>query len=120
MSGPAIFDEMPPSWRSLAEPRPSAIGSLWRTREYLRPYLGRFVYMVVAALSGVTVSIMVPLAIKQVVDGPLARGERAGLTPLTLLVLALGTAEAVLAFPRRWVQTSSTLAQRGAGLHPAT
>lgn len=93
-------------------PAPTVIGpiaSLWRIRSYVRPYMGRLVLMVVAALAGVGASIVVPLVTRRVVDGPIAHGDRAGLLPLAALALALGVAEAVLAFIRRWVQNVATL-----------
>jgi ATP-binding cassette subfamily B protein len=85
------------------------IASLWRMREYVRPYLGQMIFMVVAALLGVGAAIVVPLVIRQVVDGPLAHGDRGALLPLSLLVLVLGTVEAGLNLWRRWVQSTSTL-----------
>jgi ATP-binding cassette subfamily B protein len=78
-------------------------------RTYVRPYLGRIVFMVLAALAGVGAGIVVPLVVRRVVDGPLAHGDRSALLPLSLLVLALGVVEAGLAFWRRWVQSTSTL-----------
>ena len=42
------------------------------------------------------------LVAKSVIDGPLANNDRPGLMPLALLALALGTAECVLAFVRRY------------------
>ncbi|GAB3591361.1 ABC transporter ATP-binding protein [Angustibacter peucedani] len=78
-------------------------------RPYVRPYLARLVVMVGAALVGVGASIVVPLVTQRVVDGPIAHGDRSGITPLGLLALALGVAEAVLIFVRRWVQNTATL-----------
>src|SRR4051812_1391899 len=78
-------------------------------RPYVRPYVGRLVVMVVAALLGVGASIVVPLVVRRVVDGPIAHGDREGLLALSLLALALGIAEAVLIFVRRAVQNTATL-----------
>jgi ATP-binding cassette subfamily B protein len=85
------------------------IASLWRMREYVRPYLAQMVFMVVAALLGVGAAMVVPLVIRNVVDGPLAHGDHAALLPLALLALGLGVIEAGLACWRRWVQSTSTL-----------
>jgi hypothetical protein len=58
-------------------PRPTpsgqrgAIGSLWRIREFVRPYYTQLIYSVLAALLGVAAGITVPLVIRRVVDGPL-------------------------------------------------
>jgi ATP-binding cassette, subfamily B, bacterial len=86
-----------------------ATASLWRMRPYVRPYAGRLAIMVLAALAGVGASIVVPLVTREVVDGPIAHGDRPGLLPLAVLALALGAAEAFLGFVRRWVQNTATL-----------
>ena len=87
----------------------SSLHSLWRIRVYVRPYTGQMVLMTVAAALAVGVSIMVPLIIRSVVDGPIADGDRSGLVPLGLLALLLGVLEAVLIFIRRWVQSYAAL-----------
>ena len=91
------------------QPTPGPMASLWRLRSYVRPYTTQLVTMLVAALLGVGSSIVVPLVTKTVVDGPVAHGQRDRLVPLALLALALGVAEAVLIFIRRWIQTNATL-----------
>ena len=88
---------------------PGALSSLWRMRSFVRPYLAQVAFMVLAALLMVGAAIVIPLVVRQVVDGPLSHGDRGALLPLALLALALGTVEAGLAFVRRWVQTTSTL-----------
>jgi ATP-binding cassette, subfamily B, bacterial len=109
---PPLPDAQSPETESPAqaiEQEPGPIASLWRMREYVRPYLGQIIFMVVAALLGVGASLVVPLVIRSVVDGPLSHGDRGALLPLALLAFALGAIEAGLAFWRRWVQTTSTL-----------
>ncbi|HTJ77096.1 MAG TPA: ABC transporter ATP-binding protein [Acidimicrobiales bacterium] len=81
--------------------------ALWRVRPYLRPYAAQLATMVVASLSGIGAALAVPLAIRRIVDGPIARGDRGAVLPLTLLVLALGLAETFLSFLRRWVQAGA-------------
>ena len=83
--------------------------SLWRIRSYVRPYTGQMVLMTAAAGIAVGASIVVPLVTRQVVDGPIAHGDRGGLLPLGLLALALGVLEAGLIFIRRWVQSYCAL-----------
>jgi ATP-binding cassette subfamily B protein len=63
--------------------------------------------MVVASLAGIGAGLAVPLVIRRIVDGPIARGERGALLPLALLVLALGAVETLLSFLRRWVQAGA-------------
>ncbi|HEX2809746.1 MAG TPA: ABC transporter ATP-binding protein, partial [Kineosporiaceae bacterium] len=99
----------PPAKAGLAPHQRGPIASLWRMREYVRPYVGQFGFMVVAALLGVGAAMVVPLVIRNVVDGPLTDGDRGALLPLALLALSLGVIEAGLAFCRRWVQSTSTL-----------
>ncbi len=84
--------------------RGSSPRALWRVRPYLRPYVRQLATMVVASLAGVGAALGVPLVIRRIVDGPIARGDRDALLPLALLVLALGLAETGLAFVRRWIQ----------------
>ena len=73
-------------------------------RPYLRPYVPQLATMVVASLAGIGAALAVPLVIRWIVDGPIARGDRAAVGPLALLVLLLGLVETGLAFLRRWVQ----------------
>jgi ATP-binding cassette subfamily B protein len=88
-------------WRSLH--------SLWRIRTYVRPYATQMIVMIVAAGLAVGASIVVPLIIRAVVDGPIAEGNKAGLIPLGILALLLGVLEAALVFIRRWVQSYAAL-----------
>lgn len=62
-----------------------------------------------AATGATAASIAVPLVIQRVVDGPIARGDPAGLLRLGALALLLGLAEAGLIFVRRWVQSASAV-----------
>ena len=67
------------------------------------------VLMTVAAGLAVGASIVIPLIIRAVVDGPIADGDKAGLIPLGILALVLGVLEAGLVFIRRWVQSYAAL-----------
>jgi ATP-binding cassette subfamily B protein len=55
-----------------------------------------------AALGAAVVALSIPLALEWMVDGPLATGDTAQILPTALLVLGLGTAEAIFVFLRRW------------------
>ncbi|HEY6594814.1 MAG TPA: ABC transporter ATP-binding protein, partial [Asanoa sp.] len=83
--------------------------NLWRLRRYLHPYRGLFIGLLVATFAGTAVSIAVPLVVQRVVDGPIAHRDPADLVRLGLLTLALGVAEALLIFVRRWSQSSQSL-----------
>ena len=87
-----------------APTRDLALAALWRTRSYLRPYLGQLVLMLAAACVAVGAEIAIPLLIKYIIDGAISNGNRGLLLLLGLAATALGATEAALNFLRRWVQ----------------
>jgi ATP-binding cassette subfamily B protein len=89
--------------------RPTPLSSLLRFAPYVKPYLGRFVVMFLAALGGTGISIAIPLVTRQLIDGPIASGNRQGVYALGAVALALGLVEGGLAFVRRWVMAIATL-----------
>jgi ATP-binding cassette, subfamily B, bacterial len=89
--------------------RSTPLSSLLRFAPYVRPYLGRFIVMFLAALGGTGISIIVPLVTRQLIDGPIAAGNRQGVFALGVLALGLGLVEGGLAFLRRWVMAIGTL-----------
>ncbi|MFB9235235.1 ABC transporter ATP-binding protein [Plantactinospora siamensis] len=91
-----------------------SLHNLWRLRRYVRPYAGQLVWLVLAALASTGAGIAVPLVVRQVVDGPIAHHDRAGLLWLGGLALALGLFEAGLIFVRRWVQSSAAMGMEAA------
>ena len=54
----------------------SPTASLWRIREYLRPYYGQLAVMLAAALIGAGTEIVIPLLTKAAIDGPIAAAGR--------------------------------------------
>lgn len=90
-------------------PRRSALHNLWRIRHYVRPYLGQMIFMTAAAGLAVGASIVVPLVMQLVIDGPIRHGNAAALPLLGTAVLVLGLTEAALIFTRRWIQSEITL-----------
>jgi len=103
---------MPPD--TVTRPLPAgtrhrSITSLWRLRGYLRPYVGSLAIMLSSATLGVLVSLAIPLVTGELIDGPLADGDRDAILPLGLLALALGIVEAALIWIRRWVQAAAVL-----------
>ena len=90
--------------------------ALWRLREYVRPYLGQLIGMLIAALLGEGAQIVIPLLAKAAIDGPIATAAKAAPGHLHghgLLILiggaaiALGAAEVVFNIIRRWVQAKA-------------
>ncbi|MBW3650187.1 MAG: ABC transporter ATP-binding protein/permease [Actinobacteria bacterium] len=75
--------------------------ALWRVHPYLRPYLGQMVFTTVVAGGGLALGVAIPLVVKAVIDGPLARGDRRGILVLAGCALALGLVESLAAFTRR-------------------
>jgi ATP-binding cassette, subfamily B, bacterial len=98
---------MPPEHVSAASHAPRRdlpLAALWRTRSYLRPYLGRLIFMLTAACAAVAAEILIPLLTKSVIDGAITHGNRELLLVLSLAATALGVTEAMLNLLRRWVQ----------------
>ena len=67
------------------------------------------VWLFAAALGATAASIVVPLVVRRVVDGPVTHGESDGLLLLGGLALVLGLLEALLSFIRRWAQSASAV-----------
>jgi ATP-binding cassette subfamily B protein len=80
----------------------------------VRPYLNQMIWLLVAAGAATGASIVVPLVVRRVVDGPVRHGDSTGLLGLGALALALGLVEAVLIFIRRWTQSASALGMEAA------
>ncbi|MFC7432382.1 MULTISPECIES: ABC transporter ATP-binding protein [unclassified Agrococcus] len=85
-----------------APTRPRVIPSLGRLMPYVRPYLPRMLAGALAALVGSLLALAIPLVLRALVDGPLAVGDRDAVWPAAIAVLALGLAEAICIFLRRF------------------
>src|SRR4051794_27849756 len=90
-------------------PERGRLSALRRLLPFARPYRGLILLTFGAALVATLAQLTVPLVTEAVVDGPLARGDRAGLWPLLALALVFGIAEAALFFLRRWSMGKSCL-----------
>ncbi|MCW2510285.1 MAG: transporter [Modestobacter sp.] len=86
--------------------RLSSLARLW---PFARPYRGLLALTFTGALLATLTQLVTPLVTQAVVDGPIARGDRAGLVPLLALALGFGIAEAALFFLRRWAMNISSL-----------
>lgn len=67
----------------------------------MKPAAPRIVAGLVAALLATAASLLIPIVLQWVVDGPISSGDRPAIVWATLGVLALGVAEALFIFLRR-------------------
>lgn len=79
--------------------------ALWRTRSYLAPYGRHLAFIVPSSIVSSAGMVAVPLIVKEVIDGPLADGDRGAITRWALLVAAIAVLEVFLAFGRRVLLT---------------
>lgn len=89
-----------------ASPRLASLKRLW---PYIRPYRGLVLLTLFGALGAILLQIAIPLITREIIDGPIADRDKAGLIPLGLLALGFGVAEAFMFFLRRWAMTKSSL-----------
>jgi ATP-binding cassette subfamily B protein len=94
-------DEPPPQVGA-AEHAP-AVRTLLRLWPYLRPVRGRWFAAAVVGVLASLISLVIPVVLKWMVDGPIAGGDTAGVWLGALWVLLLGLTEAVLFGLRRWL-----------------
>ena len=82
---------------------------LLRLLHYLRPYRVRWIAMIDAAVVGLVATVAIPLVTKAVIDGPVRHHDPHGLWVLGSAALAVGVAEALLWFIRRWLVSRATM-----------
>ncbi|MBY0442112.1 MAG: ABC transporter ATP-binding protein/permease [Mycobacteriaceae bacterium] len=90
--------------------RSRAASDLVRLLPYLGPYRVRWLVMVTAAVTSVAATVAIPLMVKAVIDGPVRHHDHHRLWLLGGVALAVGVAEAVQSFVRRWIVASATTA----------
>ncbi len=83
--------------------RPSAVRVLLRLWPYVRPVRARFFTAAVVAIAASCLSLIIPLVLKWLVDGPVAERDPGGVWLGALYLLLLGVAEAGLFGLRRWL-----------------
>jgi ATP-binding cassette, subfamily B, bacterial len=81
--------------------RHPASANLRRVLPYFAPHRGRMWFVGVSAIVSITAGLSTPLIAKAVIDGPIARGDKAGIVPWAVLAIALGLLETGLARFRR-------------------
>ncbi|MQS37671.1 ABC transporter ATP-binding protein [Streptomyces katsurahamanus] len=82
---------------------PSSARSLLRLWPYVRPVRARLLLAAVIAITASCLSLVIPLVLKWMVDGPVADRDPGGVWLGALVLLLLGIAEAVLFGIRRWL-----------------
>ncbi|MEU7568981.1 ABC transporter ATP-binding protein [Streptomyces fradiae] len=97
MSASAFAPSRPPA------PKCSAVRSLLRLWPYLRPVKGRFLTAALVAVVASCLSLVIPLVLKWMVDGPVADRDPDGVWLRAFAVLGLGVVEALLFGLRRWL-----------------
>lgn len=89
--------------------RPSTFRAIARIYPYVRPYKGRLIAGMAAAMGASLVALAIPYVLQWLVDGPLSSKDSAQIWPAGLGVLALGALEAFfIASRRRMVMRPST------------
>ncbi|MEY9877189.1 ATP-binding cassette subfamily B protein [Streptacidiphilus sp. MAP12-33] len=84
-------------------PQHSAIRSLLRLWPYVRPIRWFLLGSTAAALLASLSALVIPLVLKNIVDGPVAHRDSSGLWQQGVLLLVLGLLEAGLFGMRRWL-----------------
>jgi ATP-binding cassette subfamily B protein len=79
--------------------------ALWRARPYLRPFRVHMAVVVVSSIVSSAGMVVVPLIVKEVIDGPVAEGDRDGILRWAVLVALIALVEVFLAFTRRILLT---------------
>jgi ATP-binding cassette subfamily B protein len=77
------------------------IGTLLRLRGFAGPILYRIGLGAVAMMIGAAVALLIPLQLRALVDGPVAKGDPGAVLFLVLLVLVLGLVEVAMIVLRR-------------------
>jgi ATP-binding cassette subfamily B protein len=89
--------------------RPSTFRAIARIHPYVKPYQGRIVAGMAAAMGASLVALAIPYVLQWLVDGPMSSKDSSQIWPAGLGVLALGVLEAFfIASRRRLVMRPST------------
>jgi len=87
--------------RAVARLRHPASANLRRVAPYFVPHRGRMWFVGLSAVVSIAAGLATPMIAKAVIDGPIARGDRAGILPWVVLAVVLGGIETGLAHVRR-------------------
>jgi ATP-binding cassette, subfamily B, bacterial len=81
--------------------RHPASRNLRRVAPYFAPHRAKMAFVFFSALVSVGAGLATPLIAKAVIDGPIARGDKAGIVPWVALAVGLGAVETSLGRMRR-------------------
>jgi ATP-binding cassette, subfamily B, bacterial len=81
--------------------RHPASANLRRVAPYFAPHRGRMWFIGISAVVSIVAGLAAPLIAKAVIDGPIARGDKAGIVPWVALAVLLGAIETGLSHLRR-------------------
>lgn len=81
---------------------PSTLRALARLLPFARPVLPRLVLGAASAMLASVLALMFPLVLEAIVGGPIASGDPGQIVWGAVAILALGLAEAVMVWARRW------------------
>lgn len=109
MTEPNVDTLRPPPAISPPPARPRTGSDLWRLLPYIFPYRVRWIAMLTVAVVSLVATVSIPLMTKAVIDGPVRHQDQRGLWVLGLAAMAIGIAEAVLWFLRRWLISRATM-----------
>ena len=85
-----------------APPRLTTVRAIARIYPYAKPAMKWIYAGMAAALAAGVVTLLIPIVLQDLVDGPLSTGDASQIWPAGLLVLGLGILEAVFIMLRRW------------------
>lgn len=89
--------------------RVRGLTDLLRLLPYLKPYRARWIAMTVIAMVSLATTVAIPLMTRAVIDGPVRHRDPHGLWVLGSAAMAVGVAEAMLWFIRRWLVSRATM-----------
>jgi len=77
--------------------------SLWRLREFLRPYWRRIAFATICLIGMTIISLIFPLIIRQVIDIGLANSDLRFIIFAALTIMGLGVLRSILAYAQRYL-----------------
>lgn len=94
--------------RTRLAPAKAGRPAVLRFLPYVKPYWRQFTFSFLTAPAGVGLSVLGPLLLGRVVDGPIRDGDIPGVVWFAFLLLLVGATEALLGFLRRWIMVRAT------------